>query len=184
MRVLLLLIMDFDTLEYLSTGNARQRDAYAVLTKSGIFEALHGFTPVLTGTVPIGIDNAQSDLDIICCCVDQQLFADHLTRCFGYHDGFTLWRALYHGRDTVVANFNVNGFALEIFGQNRPVKQQEAYRHMVVEYVLLMEHGEPLRREVIRLKNSGIKTEPAFAKALGLQGDPYEALLKLGDTSI
>jgi len=179
MRVLLLLFMDFDTLEYLFTGNARQRDAYAVLTKRRIFEALYDFTPLLTGTIPIGIDNAQSDLDIICCCADQQLFADHLIKCFGQYDGFTLRRAQYHGHDTVVANFNADGFVLEIFGQNRPVKQQEAYRHMVIEHALLMKHGEPLRNEIIRLKNSGMKTEPAFAQVLGLHGDPYEALLKL-----
>ncbi|MNO76159.1 hypothetical protein D3C76_672280 [compost metagenome] len=35
------------------------------------------------------------------------------------------------------------------------------------------------RERIILLKTSGWKTEPAFAKALGLEGDPYEALLEL-----
>ncbi len=170
--------MDFDTLEYLSSGNARQQKAYAVLTERGIFEALQGFTPLLTGTIPIGIDTAQSDLDIICCCTDQPRFAQHLIDRFGHYEAFTFWQAQYHGRDTVVANFNADGFAIEIFAQNRPVKQQEAYRHMVIEHALLIKHGEPLRHEIMRLKSLGVKTEPAFGQALGLEGDPYEALLK------
>ena len=36
-----------------------------------------------------------------------------------------------------------------------------------------------LKSKVIELKQSGQKTEPAFAALLQLQGDPYAAMLKL-----
>ena len=41
--------------------------------------------------------------------------------------------------------------------------------------------GKKLRDEIKRLKRSGLKTEPAFAKLLFLDGDPYQAFLALED---
>nr|WP_249665381.1 DUF4269 domain-containing protein [Mucilaginibacter sp. Bleaf8] len=62
-----------------------------------------------------------------------------------------------------------------------PSQQQSAYRHLLIEHYLLQLHGESLRKQVISLKNQGYKTEPAFAMALNLEGDPYLALLQLAD---
>lgn len=67
---------------------------------------------------------------------------------------------------------------MEIFGQPVPTKQQMGYRHLIAEHKLLMKHGETFRQKIIKLKKQGYKTEPAFAKALGLKGDPYLELLK------
>jgi hypothetical protein len=50
---------------------------------------------------------------------------------------------------------------------------------MIIEHRVLIEKGEKFRQEIIKLKRQGLKTEPAFAKLLGLDGNPYEALLKL-----
>ena len=47
---------------------------------------------------------------------------------------------------------------------------------MVIEGRLLDLAGESFRHNVIELEQSGLKTEPAFARLLGLNGDPYEAL--------
>jgi len=49
---------------------------------------------------------------------------------------------------------------------------------MLILHRLLQERGEAFRREIIALKQRAYKTEPAFAKALGLEGDPYLALLR------
>ena len=48
---------------------------------------------------------------------------------------------------------------------------------MIIEYKILELHGEVFRQEIIKLKSKGLKTEPAFAKLLGLVGNPYEELL-------
>ncbi|OBZ55281.1 alpha/beta hydrolase, partial [Bacillus cereus] len=49
----------------------------------------------------------------------------------------------------------------------------------IVEHMLLMQHPH-IREEVIRLKEQGLKTEPAFAQVLNIDGDPYEELILLG----
>ncbi|MBL1705198.1 DUF4269 domain-containing protein [Klebsiella pneumoniae] len=45
--------------------------------------------------------------------------------------------------------------------------------------MLLMQHPH-IREEILRLKENGLKTEPAFAQVLNINGDPYEALILLG----
>lgn len=50
---------------------------------------------------------------------------------------------------------------------------------MIVEHMLLMQHPH-IREEILRLKENGLKTEPAFAQVLNINRDPYEALILLG----
>ena len=49
---------------------------------------------------------------------------------------------------------------------------------MIKEFEILEKEGDEFRRKIIELKELGLKTEPAFAKLLGLSGDPYVELLK------
>ncbi|WP_025763563.1 DUF4269 domain-containing protein [Dyadobacter tibetensis] len=170
--------MTFDNIEYLQQGNHRQRQAYATLTNHQILSKLKSFDPVLVGTIPINIDIESSDLDIICCFANQQDFRDTIA------DNFRNER-LYHIRElqetatsAVVANFFVDDFEIEIFGQSIPTKRQYAYRHLVIEHNLIKKYGEKFRQKIVELKRQGHKTEPAFALALGLTGDPYMELLK------
>ena len=37
--------------------------------------------------------------------------------------------------------------------------------------------GPAFKEQIRGLKRNGLKTEPAFAKLLGLNGDPYRAVL-------
>jgi len=167
---------------YLLDGNARQRRAYRVLRDLGILNVLRDYTPVLVGTIPIAIDVEESDLDVICEAHDLSAFAEQVTRAFGGREGFRIKRKLINDLPTVVADFD-GEFPIEIFGQPRPVTEQHAYRHMVVEGRLLAIGGERARREIQRLKRDGLKTEPAFARYFNLQGDPFEVLLQLSRLS-
>lgn len=172
-------MIDFEKLDYLKDGNELQQKAYRLLTEHGVFEKLKAFHPVLTGTIPIDIAIANSDLDVICYWKTNSDFKRSLTNHFSNEQGFELREATINGLETIIANFYIDGFELEVFGQPIPTSQQNAYRHMLIEHQILMEKGEAFRQQIIALKNEGYKTEPAFAKLLGLEGNPYEALLKL-----
>lgn len=171
--------MNFDDIKYLQHGTKRQQQAYSVLTNNQILSKLSRFTPILVGTIPINIDIENSDLDVICCFTEKQDFLETITDNFRNERDFSI--KVLQSLDTtatIVVNFVVDNFEIEIFGQTIPTKQQFAYRHLIVEYNLLKEYGEKFRQQIIELKLQGYKTEPAFAIVLGLTGDPYIELLK------
>lgn len=170
--------MNFDNIEYLQHGNNRQRQAYSILTSNQILSKLKRFDPILVGTIPINIDIENSDLDIICCFADKQEFQKSITDNFSNERSFTIREQPSLDALAIVANFVVDGLEIEIFGQSTPTKQQFAYRHLIVEHNLLNKHGEKFRQQIVEFKRQGYKTEPAFALALGLTGDPYIELLQ------
>lgn len=169
----------FQNPAYLAHGNARQRRAYRALQSLGVFRILRAHTPVLCGTIPLGIDIPGSDLDIICAARDLDAFARDVLDAFGARPGFRITRETIKGIASVIANFDYAGFPIEIFGQPQPVREQNAYRHLIVEARLLKIGGERARRAIRQMKNAGLKTEPAFARYFNLQGDPYAELLRL-----
>lgn len=175
-------MIDFTTIEYLKSGNEKQRRAYEVLSKHHLFEKLKKYSPVLAGTIPIEIDIEDSDLDIIC-EVDLRFEEDFLedlmfSKFIPYDAEVKIEYPVLEGEKCITINFTLEEFSIEIFGQNKPVKEQNAYRHMIAEYKVLQEKGESFKQKIIELKKQGIKTEPAFGMLLGLENS-YEDLLKL-----
>jgi len=169
---------NFKDISYLKQGNNRQKEAYKTLVNLNICEILVSHSPVLTGTIPINIDIENSDLDIICYCKDLEEFQELLIKNFKTKPDFEINRKNIKNSDTIVARFTHNQFLIEVFGQNRPIEDQEAYQHMIIEHRLLIEKGESFREQIIELKKQGYKTEPAFAKLLEIKGDPFLELLK------
>lgn len=168
--------MKFDSIEYLKSGNKKQRQAYSVLTKAKVLSKLKKYDPILVGTIPINIDIETSDLDISCCFSDKEEFIKSITCLFHQEKNFRL-KELVLGSSSVVVSFVRDSFEIEIFAQDIPTKKQYAYRHMLVEYDLLKRFGADFRQRIVTLKQQGYKTEPAFGVALGLKGDPYQELL-------
>ena len=171
--------MNFEGIEYLKNGTAKQRRVHEVLSTNGIFDKLAAFDPVVVGTIPIGIDLPDSDIDICCCFEDEESFVNSVTSSFGDQQGFSIRPSRKSKDHAFVASFRVADLEVEVFGQGLPSRQQLAYRHMMIEHKLLKEKGAAFREQVLELKRQGLKTEPAFALLLGLDGDPYIALLHL-----
>jgi hypothetical protein len=169
----------FRTLTYLKSGTEIQRHAFKIITELNILNDLAKYTPVLCGTIPISIDVQGSDLDMIMEVHDFQFFKDEVRLLYGNLEGFVLTELTVRSIPTITSNFRFGGFDFELFAQPIAVEKQNAYRHMIIEHHLLVKIPQ-VREEIIRLKEKGIKTEPAFAQIFGLVGDPYDELLALG----
>lgn len=170
-------MIDFTKIDYLKNGNERQKRAYVVLTRYQILEKLKDYSPILAGTIPIEIDIEDSDLDIICEVTDFTEFEKTLSEMFSEFD-LKIKKITVNNEQATVLNFKLEEFPVEIFGQNKPATEQNAYRHMIAEYKVLQEKGNDFKQKIIKLKKQGIKTEPAFGILLNLE-NPYKDLLKM-----
>lgn len=120
----------YETIAYLADGNERQRSAYKALERLGVMQILQPYKPVLVGTVPIELDIAGSDLDIVCEVFDGVAFARMTTEHYGYCEGFRSNRRVKDALERVVINFVYEDWPIEIFGQPMPAKRQNGYKHM------------------------------------------------------
>lgn len=144
------------------------------------------FKPVVIGTPPLGIDTPSSDIDLACTSEELERFERVATAEFGTLEDFQCHRMRWQELDSIIIEFQAFQWPFEVFCQPIPTDKQWGVRHFQVEkrVLKLAPHLKPL---IVALKNSGMQTEPAFAKVLRLTGDPYLAVLeleKLGDESL
>jgi hypothetical protein len=170
-------MINFKDISYLKNGNSKQQAAFQVLTKHKVLEKLVEFDPILVGTIPINIAIENSDLDIVCYWKDKSYFMEKSIYLFEKENRFSISEIVIDNQKSIVVNFFIDGFEIEIFGQNTPTELQNGYRHMVIEHQILRSRDENFRLDIIKLKDSGIKTEPAFGLLLGLKGNVYQELL-------
>jgi hypothetical protein len=157
---------------------ANRPDYREALRRVGALDLLEPFDPHVAGTPPLGLDVAGSDIDILCHAPDAKAFAQQVWTHFAELDEFSMHQWTNSGRP-VIAGFVAEGWAFEIFGAVKPIAQQAGWRHFRIEERLLALYGDALRTRIMALRCAGMKTEPAFATAFGLSGDPYAALLEL-----
>ncbi|WP_143960749.1 DUF4269 domain-containing protein [Litoribacter populi] len=167
----------FNTIEYLQHGTFRQQQVYKLLTDHHVMVKLQPYNPILVGTIPLAIDIPKSDLDIICETQNPEQFKLDLIDKFGKEKWFSLKKVELHQKPTTICRFELEGYEIEVFGQDLQTEKQLAFRHMIIEYHILKKFDDDFKEKIIELKKEGMKTEPAFAKLLGLEGDPYLALL-------
>lgn len=163
----------------LKSGTALQQEVYKLLRRHRFMEILHTYHPILVGTVPLDIQIPGSDLDLICEVHDFETFRMESDAHFAHYTGYTVHKREVDGMPRIKVNFHCEHWPIELFGQPVPTTQQNGYRHMMIEARLLSLYGESFKQAIIQLKQNGLKTEPAFAKLLHLEGNPYDELLKL-----
>ena len=162
-------------------AGARDHQSYEeALARCGVLEVLASFEPRVAGTPPLGLDLPGSDIDILCFAPNMWAFADAVWRAFSEAPGFMAKQWVEAPRP-MVASFEAAGWRIELYGEAIPVEQQRGWRHFAVERRLLALGGDGFRIAVLALRQRGMKTEPAFATALGQSGDPYLTLLDLGE---
>lgn len=161
----------------------RQVASYeAAIGCSGLLDELREFDPRVVGTLPLGLSTRTSDIDVVCHVRDAAAFAEAVWRRYRCCDGFAIYQWC-SSRRPVIVRFEWDGWPFELFGDPRPVDQQEGWLHFEVERRLLALDDGPLRKAVAGLRARGMKTEPAFAAVLGIAGDPYVGLLALARES-
>lgn len=169
-------IINFSDMSYLENGNEMQQQAYSIISKISILHTLRQYTPIVVGTIPIGIDIPDSDLDIICHVSDFRSFQNLIRYHFKKNSNFQDKIDNSH----YLAFFSIDGLTIEIYAENETTTNQYAYLHMLIEDRLLKLLGSTFRKKIIELKLQGYKTEPAFGKLLGLQ-NAYVELLNFAD---
>ena len=132
------------------------------LRRVGAMTALAGFDPHLAGTLQLGLNLPTSDLDILCHAAEPDIFAVALWVAFSGEKDFSL-RQWIVGDRPVIASFSAHGWPFQVFGQKKPVRKQNGWRHFLVERRLLRLGGTTFRAAIMRERVLGTKTEPAFA---------------------
>lgn len=145
-----------------------------VIDKQHLLKDLQQYYPIISGSVPAGLDLENSDFDILCEVHNFEVFEQHL-RSLNIND-LQIRRLSSHSLPAVVAQFVKDGLKFEIFAQSCLVYRQWSHRHFIAEYRMVKYLGESFRQNVIAAKQRGLNTENAIAEVLSIPGDAYKTL--------
>jgi predicted metalloenzyme YecM len=157
----------------------RNAAVWAAIERSGVLSDLRALGPLVAGTFPLGLGVPDSDVDVLLSLEDLPGGLREFRERYGAYPEFSIEAVTVDGLPTVICRFRVDDVPFELFAQPRPAIRQTAYRHFLVEERLLKHGGTELRKRVRAERSAGAKTEEAFARALHLDGDPYQRLLEL-----
>jgi hypothetical protein len=159
---------------------AGRRRALREIRHLQLAEVLADFSPVVVSTLLCGLHGPGSDLDVACRVADPDAFEAVVRGAYGRRSGYSVRAGRGDGPDIVVS-FLGPSLPVEVFGEDRPVEEQQAVRHFLVWSRLAELGGPDFRRRVRDLRAQGVKTEPAIARVLALPGDPFTAVDRLRD---
>ncbi|KGD64576.1 hypothetical protein Y5S_02331 [Alcanivorax nanhaiticus] len=155
--------------------NSKITRAEKAIQDSKILRKLKCYSPEVVSTIFVNLDTSESDIDIVCNYLDQKAFTNDLDLTISVYESHSL--KAYE--DRVVGRFGFQNFIFEIYATNTPVKEQMAYRHYQVMKRLVAVGGNDFSERVRKLKDGGLKTEPAICQLLKISGDPYSSILSV-----
>jgi len=167
---------DWKNPDYLKNGNSIQQNCFWILHDLNIIHLLLEYDPLVVGTIPIGINIEGSDIDIICNVEDFTVFHQLIIDNFSCFSSFQYHKKVH----SYTAGFIYENVPIEIYAEKKDTVLQNGFRHMMIEYRLLRLADKYFRQQIIKLKEEGYKTEPAFGKLLHME-HPYEDLLLICD---
>jgi predicted metalloenzyme YecM len=155
------------------------KPVFGALQSLGILNEFRDHVPLVAGTFPLGISTPTSDVDLLMCSENLKLTQERLSEKYSSLFGFRIEQTLVESEPTLLASFIFDNVPFEVFVQRTPSVRQRGYLHFLVEERLLKLGSSAFLTKIHNLREKGSKTEPAFAQALNLFGDPYETLLEL-----
>jgi len=171
-------LLNVHDLSNLETGTPRQQAAYHAIQNSRILDLLQDFSPVLTGLIPLGLEEESTDLDVLVEAYDLDKFLLHAYRSLQQHVPLTIESLILDSVNTLIVTFRFEKVTFNIVAKPMPVHQTTPYRHMLAMSRLLAVGGDQMRKGIRELKAEGLKTEQAFATYLRIEGNPYEVLFE------
>lgn len=129
------------------------------------------YSPLVSGTIPLGIDIKSSDLDVLMVTNDFDQLAAKINIEFPA-------AKIQIRENNLVANFTYQNLPIEIYAEEKHPLRQKAHRHLRVENRIIKLLGKDFKQRIIQHKMDGLKTEPAFGKELNLKNS-YDDLLEM-----
>lgn len=158
---------------------------FSAIQELGILLSYKEFYPLIAGTFPLGVNTDSSDVDVLLHSSDLDGLSKSFERDFSSYEDFELKRKVKRDKDSLICKFKFQKVEFELFAQDTITPQNIAFQHYLVEEKLLKYKGSTFFHKVRNLRRQeGLKTEPAFARVLGLAGDPYIELLNLNKVAL
>ncbi len=176
----------FHNISLKSVINFELRPKFAMLvTELNLFEIFKDKNPFIAGSIPLAIDVSGSEIDFLVSYQNGFDFKSKCTELFGGLPGFEMSQGHANGADYSLCRFNHHEIPFQIFSSVGSTYSQNGFLHFQIEEKLLKYGAINWHNDIINLKSSGLKTEPAFAKLINQDAvDPYLYLLELQKKSI
>ena len=155
--------------------NSKIVHAKKAIQVSGVLNELQSYSPEVVSTIFVSLDTMESDIDIVCTYQEQEAFFEEFESAYSGYESYSI----HPRKDHALGRFHCNQFLFEVYASKTPVQLQTAFRHYQVMKRLVKIGGNEFIDRVRQLKESGLKTEPAICRVMGISGEPYAAVLEL-----